>query len=258
MNRIVGITLFTMLPFLTMAQVSGSREGQGFFQDMFGDQMTWPVLAALFLSTAAVLLQLFWKPKVSKSTGRTADTIAINTLREELSMLKGDGSYSVTRRDLERLEARIKKIEETIQPQPAVREVEWTNLKTSRVSPEAEELQAAGPSEPDSKEQPSQQLFYAKFPDLEEGFSTNVLSSIQNGENIYEIESVDDSAVYRISSDPHAQKYALAESSFTLGKACELENQPFKGCQILLKRKGLLLNISGNWIIQQKAIIAFK
>jgi hypothetical protein len=258
MNRFVGITTLTMLPLLTMAQESVSRERQGFLQDFFGDNVTWPVLAALVLSMAAVLLQAFRKTKVTRSAGTTQHTRDINALREELRMLKGGEVYSVTRRDLESLEGRIKVLEEASKILPSTREMEWTNLQRSSMLAGTEAPEAVKPPEPVSEEQPSPKLLYAKYADLDDGFSANVLSTIQNGENIYEIESIDDSAVFRISSDPHAQKYALAESSYTLGKACELENQPFKGCQIFLKRKGLLLNVSGNWIIQQKAIIEFK
>ena len=258
MKRIIGILSMTVLPVLTMGQGVNSQGDEDTFLQLSNPWLGWVAIAALIFSFITMLLQAFRKPKVLRSASTSEYSIAINELRQDLRRLKGDDLFFVTRKDLKGLEERIKLLEDARSDQPAAREMEWTNVNQGLQTLETEEVHTPGPAEPDPQSQISPKLLYAKFADLDDGFSANVLSGTQNGENVYEIESVDDTAIYRISSDPSAQKYALAEYSFTLGKACELENQPFKGCQIYLKQKGLLLNLSGNWIIQQKAIIEFK
>lgn len=97
---------------------------------------------------------------------------------------------------------------------------------------------------------------YAKFLDLDNGFSSARLKSTQNGELVYEIEIDGETATYSISEDPKAQKYGLFNFEY-LKSGCEFENQPGEGDRIVTVKKGRLCKSGTNWIIQSNAIIRF-
>lgn len=99
---------------------------------------------------------------------------------------------------------------------------------------------------------------YAQLPDIENGFVPSVISSFQNGENVYELKINDDRGIFWISNDLKAQKYALADYGYFLGTGCELLNQPFKDCRIVTTAKGTLQKQGESWIILSKAKITFQ
>jgi len=101
-------------------------------------------------------------------------------------------------------------------------------------------------------------LVFAQLPDIENGFSPAIINSQQNGERAYEIDINGESASFGISNDVKVQKYVLSEYNYFLDAACEMRNQPFKNCRIHTQKRGTLLKVNDNWIIQTKAIIEFE
>jgi hypothetical protein len=254
MKKITGILLMNFLPVLVIAQSENPSGGEGFVHHFVSDER-WLTYLALLFGVVAIALHLRSR-KLSKSKDHSGNRTSIGELQQELGWLRSSLNSKPGQSDLNGLAEKIKLIEDKIeQMERPVREKEWTDFKKTTMAQNA--VTASQPHVPDLA-QTDGELFYAKLADLDDGFSFGIISPIQNGEQIYEIQTAGDTAVYRISSDANAQKYALAESTFTLGKACELLNQPFKGCQIVLQQEGSLIKISGNWIIQQKAKIEFK
>lgn len=98
---------------------------------------------------------------------------------------------------------------------------------------------------------------YAKLPDLQNGFSNEVLQDVQNGEQIYELDITGEQAVFVISQDAAVQKYALSDFRYYLSNGCELTNQPVKDSRIVMNEPGLLSSSDNGWKIEKKAVITF-
>lgn len=101
------------------------------------------------------------------------------------------------------------------------------------------------------------EMLYAKLPDTNDGFTAAVLSSEQDGEKIYEITVIGESATFEISGDKDAQKYALSDYIYYLGNACIMENAPEKDSRIVTETPGKLSKKGKDWIIADKAQIKF-
>lgn len=104
--------------------------------------------------------------------------------------------------------------------------------------------------------EPVAEVRFAKFLDLDNGFSDTKLKNFQNGELAYEITIDGDIATFSVSEDPRAQKYAIFSFEY-LKKGCEFENQPHEGERIITLKKGSLIKSGPSWIIQSKAVIRF-
>lgn len=98
---------------------------------------------------------------------------------------------------------------------------------------------------------------YAKFPDMYNGFSADVLSSAQDGERIYEITVSGDVADFGISADVDAQNYALSDYRYYLENGCDIVNTPEKNSRIITEKPGRLSKKGKDWIIGSKATIKF-
>lgn len=125
-------------------------------------------------------------------------------------------------------------------------------------SSDANQVAAKAPAEklPEVK-LPETQLLFAKLPDIENGFSAEVLSPVQDGEQVYEIKVKDDQGTYEISQATDAQKYALSDANYYLLGACDFQNQPSKDSKISTRRIGKLIKSGTQWIIQERASIEF-
>lgn len=98
---------------------------------------------------------------------------------------------------------------------------------------------------------------FAKLPDIEGGFSPNILTPVQNGEQVYEIEITGDTAAFGIAAGSDAQSYALSDFKYLLAGACEFINQPLPNSRIITRSKGTLVKIANDWQIDKKAKIEF-
>jgi len=99
---------------------------------------------------------------------------------------------------------------------------------------------------------------YAKLPDLQYGFSNEVLQDNQNGEQIYELDIMGEKARFGISQDAAVQKYALSDYQYYLSNGCTLTNQPVKDSRIVVSEPGILTRSDNGWKIDKKAVITFK
>jgi hypothetical protein len=104
---------------------------------------------------------------------------------------------------------------------------------------------------------PVETTFYAKLPDLPNGFSNDILKNEQNGEQVYEIIVRDNMATYSVSIDSGAQGYALNDVNYILSRACTLTNQPFSNCRINTREKGTLTKMAEGWMLDKKAVVEF-
>lgn len=249
MKKITGTLLLNCCAAFAFAQSGSLPEDGDIFHHLGIIIGKWVPYIALFTGLIAILLNSRQSRRLSKLKKY------IDEQRLKVSGLQDDIRMKVNRTDLDTLLAKEQAIPDKVAgaEQPSLEKVwEMPKKPTESVVDVESAAQATAPEEPE------RHIFYAKLADLDDGFSAGIMVSQQNGEQIYEIKMEGDTAAYAISGDPNAQKYALAEFTFTLGKACELLNQPFKGCQIILQREGSLVKIAGNWIIQQKAQIEFK
>jgi hypothetical protein len=102
-------------------------------------------------------------------------------------------------------------------------------------------------------------LKYAKFLDVDHmGFSKEMLTGEQNGEQTFEIKISGNKAEYYVSSDTRAQKFALQNYEY-LTEACEVRGHPQITSRVYTLANGSLSKSpEGNWMIDVKAFIEFK
>jgi len=109
----------------------------------------------------------------------------------------------------------------------------------------------------EATQQPANIIRYAKFRDLDGGFSPEILSETQNGEQTYMILISGDQATYEVVPDPKAQTYALQNFEY-LSDACDIRNQVQAGGRIHTISPGTLSRSpENNWNIGTKAVIEF-
>lgn len=110
---------------------------------------------------------------------------------------------------------------------------------------------------PTAEPEAETKTFFAKRPDLDNGFKQTDCSTSQNGEQVYEIAVKGNTATFMIVNDASSQKYALSNYRYYLEKACVFLNEPMPNCRIDTKELGELEKNGSNWMIQKKAQIEF-
>lgn len=203
-------------------------------------------LIALIVSCVAVLLSgfvLYRKPHKLENQEGWKDDVA--KLKNELHKVKQNSRKFLTKESLVPLEEGLSRLNGRI-----------IELESNHKTPEiTQENRIDIPLTIDLPDKPL--VSFAKFRDLENGFSSSILSSVQNGEQTYQLEITGDSALYGVSDNIKAQKYALSNYEY-LSDACDFINQAELGSQIYTVEKGWLTKSAGNWIIQSKALIEFR
>lgn len=206
---------------------------------------------ALFFALRPPVLKKEAENKKKQLSHLSREIARINILIEEIhpkhSEKKSREAYSVLHTKLEGIEKRLVELENK---EPENHIVWKEEIKLPQVDEQASHETA--PPDPAG----NLEIKYAKFLDLDNGFSSARLKSSQNGELVYEIEIVGETATYFISEDPKAQKYGLFNFEY-LKSGCDFENQPGEGDRIVTVRKGRLTKSGINWIIQSNAIIRF-
>jgi hypothetical protein len=100
---------------------------------------------------------------------------------------------------------------------------------------------------------------YAKYTDLENGFSKDTIKTTQDGEQVYEIALISENkARYKVSSDINAQRFALSNPEIYLNIACDADSLPQGKSEIQTKEVGELEMNGKNWIINKKAKIRYQ
>lgn len=105
---------------------------------------------------------------------------------------------------------------------------------------------------------PISNIKYARYPDTPNGFTGNALKDEQNGELIFEIKILDNSANFSVTENIDAQAFALSDFKNYMSDACIFSNQPFRGCRINTVSKGTLIKSGIDWVIEEKAKIEFR
>lgn len=253
------LTLSLLFLHCYAAEQGANADEGGLLHHLLPNSSNFLNYVTLILAVFALYYSLKRPGKTRKSSGSSHSRSTTEDFEIRLADLKDQLAGKVTTRDLRQVSEKLGAVEERLDLiEHPKREVEWSDLKnTIKEKPQEQPMEEPQP-EVIAPQAAPEELHYAKMADLENGFSNGILSTVQNGEQIYEITTRQDSGVYRISENPEAQRYALAEFNFTLGKACDLQRQPFKDCRIMMKSEGTLQKIAGNWIIQTRAKIDFR
>lgn len=115
-------------------------------------------------------------------------------------------------------------------------------------------------TKPSAPPPPVKKIRYARYADLGDGFSNAELLEKQDGETIFELTIApnNNSGEYRVTTDPDAQRYALSNAQYFLGKTCLYESFP-SGDDALISTDapGIIKLTGGKWTIVQPAKISF-
>jgi len=105
---------------------------------------------------------------------------------------------------------------------------------------------------------PAPTIKYARYADQGDGFSVFDLLEEEEEETIFEI-TVDSSntATFKISSNPGAQKYALSNTDYFLNKTCRYDTIPSTRSSIKTDAPGELKLHGNKWLIVSPAKISF-
>ena len=99
---------------------------------------------------------------------------------------------------------------------------------------------------------------YARYADLGDGFSISELLVTENDETIFEIiMKGTNSASFKVSNNRNAQKYALTNASYFFNKVCKYESSPTYDSIITTDTDGVLKLEGNKWIILSPAKISF-
>jgi hypothetical protein len=101
-------------------------------------------------------------------------------------------------------------------------------------------------------------LKFAKKTESDGVFKKEYLSDKQDGEQIFELELLEDTGTFKISSSEDAQKYAMSDPEYYLPPACNFLNTPRKDAEIVTTKAGILSKSGDEWSIVDKADINFK
>jgi hypothetical protein len=201
------------------------------------------VISFLALTTRRPRSKKSSAPEPAPDNGSAAQSDRIQRVERDLREV--DSNVKELQRSVGSLVKKVVELEQT----PTVVEFD---VKNTRVAPQFV-------SQPDVSA-PVNDSFtrYAKFSDLDNGFSPVMLTDTQNGEQTYKISVGGDRATYEVSDDVKAQKYALQNYEY-LSRACQIRNQPQNGCKIYTLTQGVLQRAADqNWLIERQAIIEFR
>lgn len=99
---------------------------------------------------------------------------------------------------------------------------------------------------------------YARYADQGDGFSNQELLDKEDSETIFELTLLtQSSATFKISSDPNAQRYALSNSPYFLGKTSQYDTFPSGNSLINTEVPGELKLQGNKWLIVKPAQISF-
>lgn len=99
---------------------------------------------------------------------------------------------------------------------------------------------------------------YARYADQGDGFSAQELLDEEDSETIFELTLLSaNSATFRISSNPSAQRYALSNSPYFLGKTSQYDTFPSGNSLINTDIPGELKLQGNKWLIIKPVQISF-
>lgn len=203
---------------------------------------------ALVLSLIAIavsLYSLFGKKNISTPTNTniSSDQQELQKLSNKIEILSAT--------DINRINIDIKKIEQRIES--LEKKIDTSNKNTNLNKSNEVEL-----SPSINKNIPIIKTIFAMYAD-NGVFSNDLISDYQNGQQVYEIVVKDDNnAIYKISENEDAQKFALSDANAFLLPACEyLNTRQQSNSKIKSEINGILVKSGNNWVIQIKTKIRF-
>ena len=102
---------------------------------------------------------------------------------------------------------------------------------------------------------PVAKVKYARYADMGDGFSNAELLDKPDSETIFEITFANNNTgEYKVASDPEAQRYALSNAQYFLGKTCQYDSFP-SGSNAIIKtdKPGTVKLNGGKWTIVNPA-----
>ena len=114
--------------------------------------------------------------------------------------------------------------------------------------------------QPQAPKPPVAKVKYARYADMGDGFSNTELLDKPDGETIFEITigANNNTGEYKISSNPDAQRYALSNAQYFLGKTCQYDSFPSGSNAVIRTEKpGMVKLNGGKWTIVNPARISF-
>lgn len=244
--------IFLLLPLICTVWIAAAQQHAAAVEPPEEPSVfNWLTIVTALLAIAALVLSFLVYRNLARllnSVGRRK--IDIKILQDELAEIKSRVVQQNTvvkdttgAGDTKALEARLALLEKRI-------------IKFEAQSP-AIETKAPPASKSSKQTAVVAQKKYAKLPDLQNGFSNEVLQDRQNGEQIYELDITGEKAVFAISQDAAVQKYALSDFQYYLSNGCTLTNQPVKDSRIVMSEPGILSKSDNGWKIEKKAVITF-
>lgn len=233
------------------------------------DNITTLLLAWLpYLVAAVLLIALIYafseKSKIKKRKAYYKDKVrrlekealvkkeTIATLTEQKVKLEKELSDSeLDRKSLEdRLKSLELKKEQKITPQAAI--------PAETATPIVEQATPRQPIQP--LKASVAKVKYARYADMGDGFSNAELLDKPDGETIFELIIAHNNTTgeYRVAGNPEAQRYALSNAQYFLGKTCLYDSFP-SGDSALINTDtpGTIKLTGGKWTIVNPARISF-
>ncbi|TKK71526.1 hypothetical protein FC093_00425 [Ilyomonas limi] len=226
--------------------------------------ITWlPYAITAVLLAAAVYLfmenkKLQARKKHYKSRANTLE-IDLQQMAQKLSAMamqkeKLEKDLADSELDRKALEDRLKSFEtkKVQQPKP--------ELKSMPVAAPAITEKATSKLPVQQPKLPVAKIKYARYADMGDGFSNAELLDKPDGETIFELTIApnNNTGEYQVASHPDAQRYALSNAQYFLGKTCQYDSFP-SGANAVIKTDtpGTVKLAGGKWTIVNPAKISF-
>lgn len=221
------------------------------------------ILTWIPLGTAALLLGLllytmqqknkiqqrkeYYKEKAKQlklETGQNKQTISALILKnKELEQKLNDSEL-----DRKALEDRLISAEKSkLKPPPQQKAEEQVSTEKLTKKPVVQQVKA-----------PAAILKFARYADLGDGFSNAELLDHPDTETIFELSiTSNNTGEFKITKNPDAQRYALSNAQYFLGKTCQYDSFPLENAGIQTDTPGNVKLNSGKWTIINPAKITF-
>src|SRR3954465_6052004 len=150
--------------------------------------------------------------------------IIINLTSQKDKLEKELADSELDRKSLEdRLKSlEMKKVPLKAAPPPAASQSVAPTVTAPAVTAKQAPKPVAQPSKP-----PVAKVKYARYADMGDGFSNAELLDKPDSETIFELTiSANNTGEYKVASIPEAQRYALSNAQYFLGKTCQYDSFP--------------------------------
>ena len=182
----------------------------------------------------------------------------INHLEREIRQAKESNEYQVSnfKSQLKKLQGENKGLEDDLESvkknlKNAIRE------KSKEIS---EDLISSAPIfyEPIPPTKEESPIRFARYADQGDGFASSELLFEEDNDTIFEIRLTSPkTATFKVANNLNAQKYALSNAGFFLGKTCKYDSTPSQKSIISTEMEGELKLQGGKWLILNPAKITF-